>query len=487
MKKFLLAFLVSTIYAHAAGDAPPPADSAIHTFGGGALLESAMTAIGKILYGKGAGGAQTTFNLFLRLSLTIGAFCCVCMAFFRQKFEPIFKSFFLPGVAIVGLLLAPTTTVAIIDHHAEKPTHKVIEQKVPFFLGKFAIYSSEAVYRLKELFSEATGQTTAYSWTKNFGAQSPFTGTDLPIREVEENFKEFCRECVHRDLGLGLYSREELRTQADLVDFFKEKTSKTRTVFLRGDDSVWVPCKEAIERIEQNLTDETEDNPLLENPSLKQRIAIHLLKNQSAGDPTFFSNICAGILSLHTFLEALLYLIFPLVILLSLLSFGFRLIVHWARLMLWVLTWPIFYVIVDLFLNSIWKFREGEISDLTLANYDLLASSYSSIEVIALFAVASVPVLSWILIKGGISQVAELVMPSRSLPSEAPKSSEIKEIQKTIVVSEPSPQSFSFLGQENHFNKEIDPHLIRTMQEKIRKSAENELMHSPSHGIWKEK
>ena len=142
-------FSVSSCFA---GDS----DMAIHTYGGGPLLEKVFNAIAMILYGDAQSGIGKAFNGILRLSMAVGGFCCACLAFFREKFDPLFKTFFLPAVGIVSCLLVPRTSVLIVDHIGQKSPSAVVWgmkkiDNVPFFLGKFATLTSEVSYRLERL------------------------------------------------------------------------------------------------------------------------------------------------------------------------------------------------------------------------------------------------------------------------------------------------------------------------------------------------
>jgi hypothetical protein len=171
---------------------------------------------------------------------------------------------------------------------------------------------------------------------------------------------------------------------------------------------------------------------------LKEEIAIALLKNElgpgmknaPVGKEISCSALAAwSILSLRNFLEALLYLAFPLVIVLSLLSFGFRLILHWLRLFLWISTWPILYSAVDLFLHSLWSFRTRGILNLTLANRDRLLDLYSSIEITAALALVCIPLITWVLIKSSISQIVHLA----SFPTESGNETKTLELAPNVA------------------------------------------------------
>lgn len=95
-------------------------DWAIHTWGGGELLKKVFQTLSMIIYGNESNGLSQTFTGILRIGMTIGGFCCICVAFFREKFEPLIKNFFLPGIFIMCCLLVPRTTIHIQDHLIQK-------------------------------------------------------------------------------------------------------------------------------------------------------------------------------------------------------------------------------------------------------------------------------------------------------------------------------------------------------------------------------
>ena len=70
-----------------------------------------------------------------------------------------------------------------------------------------------------------------YNWTGHiYAGHSIYNTRKMRILDgtTEQNFREFCRECVFRDLGLGLYTREELLKAPRLIQFLKERTSTIR-------------------------------------------------------------------------------------------------------------------------------------------------------------------------------------------------------------------------------------------------------------------
>jgi hypothetical protein len=370
--------------------------------------------------------------------LTVGAFSALLIAFFRQKFEPLIRSFLIPSLIIVGFLLIPRTSVEIVEATDPEKKRKTIE--VPFFLGKFAAWTSYSFDGLHTLFKRAIGEN--YPWTANIYAGKNFLKPgNVPLSDgaLEENFREFCRERVFRDLDLGLYSKKELGEAPDLLEFLATRTSEKRAVPYNGQT---ISCKDAFDEIKKSIEGNSLETAgqielLFSSPQKNrlalQKIAIDLIQEEifrpdlkSQKQESLGALGTVTLMSLRSFFEAILYLLFPLIVLLSLLTFGLRLALLWVRSIIWIYTWPIFYLAIDLFLNALWKCRGNE-TMLNLANGARLADLYSSMEMIACASAVSVPFLSWFLIKGGISQLVHVSIPrpAKSAPTaitEQPKS-----------------------------------------------------------------
>jgi conjugal transfer mating pair stabilization protein TraG len=456
---FLLAALFATSSCFA-GDT----DTAIHTYGGGPLLEKVFNAIAMILYGDAQSGIGKAFNGILRLSMGVGGFCCICLAFFREKFDPLFKTFFLPAVGIICCLLVPRTSVLIVDHIGQKAPSAVVwgtkkVDNVPFFLGKFATLVSEVSYRLERLFTDRVHDPNdkMYDWTGNiYASENIFRARKCRIANpvLEDDFREFCRECVFRDIGIGLYTKDQLVKTPNILKFLEENTSNLRTMFYKDPlqpKSECLSCHEAMKKMNQLLNGK-EGNAkeillgeignqvhfLLGQKQLgerelqnliKQQIAIDLLKEEIPGSLNSFAAKRAEILqkenqkilgalgasslvAMRNFFEAAIYMVFPIVLIVALLSFGMQAIIQWIQFVLWVNIWPLFYIVVNFLLNSIWDARKktifGEGQSLTIFSSEGLSDLYSSMESIAAIALAFIPYLSWILLKGGVNQMVHM-------------------------------------------------------------------------------
>jgi len=493
---------------------------ALHTYGGGELFKKVFNAISMLIYGNSSSGIGKTFNGLLRIALVVGGFCVICLAFFREKFEPLIKFYFLPSIAITGFLLVPRTSILIQDHLIEKTPNAftpslVKVDNVPFFLGKLAMLVSTLSYEITNALESVSHGVNDqnYNWTGHIYAGDLLFNSDkcqISHALTEENFREFCHECVFRDIGLGLYTKEELIHSHDILDFLEKHTSKLRSVRFREsvDDAPvetgFIPCHDAIKRLNKDLKPakkgrvsrilpalrtNTKEMALGELSSdvgfllgqsrknqtdlqklIKQQAAIDILKEELPGTMTSFNAKKAqliqrknqkllgslgakAIVAMRNFFEALIYMVFPLLLIVSLLSFGIKPLVSWLQFILWVNIWPPFFVVVNFLLNSIWDYKRSQLFgssvDFTIYSSERLFDLYSSMEAIAAMAMAFIPFLSWALLKGGVSQMVHL---ASSL--NAPAQSSASQIASEAVMGN-STQGNVSIGSTSAYNRDV--------------------------------
>lgn len=172
-----------------------------------------------------------------------------------------------------------------------------------------------------------------------------------------------------------------------------------------------------------------EGTPALGN-LFQQSLAIDTIKNYTYGGPTAFGAAKAemqqleaqkisGILSmkwivaLRNYLEALLYLFFPLILLFTLLMLGFKAIQGWIFLLGWISLWPPCYVCANFLLTSQFDNRAKGMGlfgkGYTLFTSDGLFQLNQQMEGIAFGVFASIPILSLAVLmmaRGGATALA---------------------------------------------------------------------------------
>ena len=481
----ILAFILITAIAPAVSAEPSqPAiqkqaeqpNMAIHTYGGGELLEKVFNSVSMLIYGNSTTGIGKFFNGIIRLALIIGGFACICAAYSKGSLQPIIHNFFLTSLGVISLLV-PRSTVYIKDHMAQvvstanMPALRKVEN-VPFAMGMAATWMSELSYLLtKGLESVSHGvNDSVYNWTGHI-----YAGNDLLQAKkcrisnptLEDNFREFCRECAFRDIGIGLYSKDELVHAKNLLKFLEERTSNIRTVMYKEPSEknvqgTYIPCKQAMKKMNEIF--DKKENGLLpivlgETSSdlglllgqkklgeqslqklLRQQAAIELIKEELPGGTDSFAVKRAelqqqssqkilgalgarGVVAMRNFFEATIYMVFPLMIIVALLSFGIKPILSWIQFGIWINMWPIFYIVVNFLLTTVWNFRKKLLCgsgslDLTVFTSEGLVDLYSSIEAMAAMALSLIPFLSWVLLRGGVSQMVHMAS-SMTGPAQA--------------------------------------------------------------------
>ena len=320
-----------------------------------------------------------------------------------------------------------------------------------------------------------------YNWTgQMFGGESLLKTRKPKIIDgtAKKNLRRFCQSCVAVDLDLGLYTLKDLEEQTDVLRFLIDNTSDLRArsfnyQYSQADkeamdiwpekkekpligDTVKISCKNGARLIQDRLRDnlyqkETREILLgmlgnhyhtLFNLSkhssiqqlIEQQVAIDALKNYTYGKPRSFAAkrgeqiqyeqgktlaqmATTSIVYMYGGIQVVIYLLFPVVIVLGLCFLGFKAIFGWLFLLSWVSLWPSIFVIVQALANWIW---ETQIRTKHLANqgYNLITSDaffdlYTFVEGWVGFLLVLIAPLSMALLylaqKGSASTVAHLL------------------------------------------------------------------------------
>ncbi len=395
--------------------------NSLHTWGGGDLFEKVFGAISLILYGDAEGGLGQVFRALLRVSLSVGAFCALLLAFFRQRFEPLIRSFLIPAIAIVFLLLVPRTTLTIIDHSCEKKERAALS--VPFFLGKFAALTSTCVHEMRSLFEQALQKP--YPWiSRIYANNTPFSqkiAHNNPI--LAQNLDLFCRECVFRDYSAGRYTKQELLQSKNLLQFLQEKSSPQWGIpYFQKEKKEIFSCKAAFQSLAQEIETTAKnvglslEKPLIpqceakqETAWIEQKILIDALEGAIFSSPSQTSSwgasLCTALIGLQNGLLALLYFTFPLILLIALFSFGLRPLIYWTQGIVCVSLWPLFSLALSAVLDSLWLSHLGaDHSDFTLALAPKLRASYALLEAAAALGMLAITGLTGLFVCGAVAK-----------------------------------------------------------------------------------
>lgn len=437
-------------------------DAVIHTYGGIELLERVFNAVSMFFYGNGS-SLDKTFHSLVIIALTVGFVTAIYTALNKDLDLKLLKNYLAPTILIMCLALTPRTKVTIQDHLIQSsPSTKIAimsVDNVPLTLAVTSQVISTLSYHITDLLEKVMHRGDAlYNWTghiyagNNFFKMQSSRGID---KTTETNLREFCRECAWRDLGLGLYSHESLSKAPNLLKFFKEKTSRIRMMPYQSEKGKeWKSCREVISSIEESLkkqggvpksqVEEELRSSLSEEQGLKflmtkseqtledlknQKMFVETIKEEMPGTLNSFAAKRAemiqkenqkllgalgasSIVAMKNFFEAIILLMFPIILIMCLVSSSLKPMGSWLQFSCWINVWPLFYVIVNFLLTSLWALRKASLNltnqGLSLQSFDGLMGLYDSMESVAAIAMAFIPFLSWALIKGGVSQLVHL-------------------------------------------------------------------------------
>lgn len=501
---------------------------AIHTYGGGESLGSVFRAISMLIYGNSSSGVGKTFEGILRIVLIIGGFAAVLLAFSKESFNPLIKSWLLPTLFIMGVLLVPRKTVYIQDHLIPKSADSkysalIKVDDVPYFLAEFASLASTLSYKFTGALEDVTHgvNDSIYNWTGHiYAGETLFQAGKVKINNslVEENFRSYCRECVYRDIGIGIYTKDELKAAPDLFAFLTKHASNLRSVRFRFDDGQvqWIPCSESIKQIKERFDRAQVGGPLTKlrgkevgnapeilfgeigneasfllsqsaqgsdqiKNLMKQQIAIDLIQEEIPGTLNSFAVKRAELLAqsnekilgakgvrsvvkMRNFFEGAIYIVFPLVLVFALIpSWGIKALVNWLQFVLWINIWPPFYVAINFFLSGDWKYNLArkfgtKTLDLTLFTSSGLSDLYSSMETTAAVALFFTPFISWAIMKGGVGSMVHLAS-SLSAPDQSSAAASAQEQTSGNYTFGQTSFDNKSLYSDSRFKQDVSPQL----------------------------
>ncbi len=438
-------------------------DAVIHTYGGSELLWRVFNALVLFFYGNGGSSLDKTFHSLVVIALTVGFVTAIYTALNRDLDIKLLRNYLVPTLLIMCLAMTPRTKVTIQDHLIQSSgstkSAVVAIENVPLALAVISQVISTLSYHITDLLEKVMHQgDQLYNWTghiyagNNFFKMQRSKGID---KTTETNLREFCRECAWRDLGLGLYTHESLSQTPNLLNFFKEKTSGIRMMPYQSESGKeWKSCRDVISSIEESLKkqggipkrqlESVLKDSLSEEQGLKflmnkstqtleelknQKMFIETIKEEMPGTLNSFAAKRAemiqkenqkllgalgasSIVAMKNFFEAIILLMFPIILIMCLVSSSLKPMGSWLQFFCWVNVWPLFYVIVNFLLTSLWTLRRSSLNltgkGLSLQSFDGLLGLYDSMESVAAIAMAFIPFLSWALIKGGVSQLVHL-------------------------------------------------------------------------------
>lgn len=430
----------------------------IVTYGGGEILKNIFNAIAMMMNSRHGGLIQP----LMIISISIGTLWAVSKAFFASSAQTFLSQFVLPFIAIIGLFMIPTATVHIEDVLKDR---SVTVEHVPFLVAKFAELSSSIGYQITKAVETTMHVPDDISYSSTgmiFGADTAMDISRYKITnaDLDKNLRTFCRQCVLYDLHLGRYSIDELKKSTDLWKFLEDRTSKVRMIKYtpigkQNTDkknliSEYLSCKDALKKMAPYFEQEKRYYAQLDicknlpltfqaltgmqknaEELISQQLMMNLLGDEYNGNnfskaraylqqrntyQVLGSLASSSLVTLRAVIEALIYAAFIFILPLSVLPGGFKFITTWIGLVLWIQLWPPFYAILNYIMQSVAHgYAETILHGISGARQGLsfftsigLHNLQQDIYALSGFLAASIPFITYAILKGGVSSFVHL-------------------------------------------------------------------------------
>ncbi|MBN9344498.1 MAG: conjugal transfer protein TraG N-terminal domain-containing protein [Holosporales bacterium] len=228
-------------------------ETTIYTLGGGEIFSLIFNGIASLISGA-EGHKGIFFNPFVRIGALTGLLIALTQTLWRDQME-IIRSFFMPFIIMLFVILTPTTTVHIIDKLVGRKEYVVAH--VPFGLGfvagLFSQIGQEITEKIEQVFSlpddikyHKTGAVFASNLIKNARI------FHIVDENVAENMRGFVTQCVAYDAMLGRkYTFQDLKNTDDIWTLVTSNPSPVRAFLWQevGKKSEIVTCKVGAEKL----------------------------------------------------------------------------------------------------------------------------------------------------------------------------------------------------------------------------------------------
>ena len=443
------------------------------TYGGGEILKNIFNAIAMMMNSRHGGLIQP----LMIISISVGTLWAVSRALFTSSAQTFLSQFVLPFIVIIGIFMIPTASVHIEDilkNRSDTVDH------VPLLVAKFAELASSIGYQITKAVETTmhVPNDIAYNTTGMiFGADTAMDISRYKITnaDLDKNLRMFCRQCILYDLHLGRYSIDELKKTTDLWKFLEDRTSKVRMIKytpIGGENSKaktpiseYLSCKDALKKMAPYFEQEKRYYAQLDicknlpltfqaltgmqknaEELISQQLMMNLLGDEYNSNN--FSKARAylqqrntyqvlgslasnSLVTLRAVIEALVYAAFIFILPLSVLPGGYKFITTWIGLVLWIQLWPPFYAILNYIMQSVAHgYAETVLHGISETQQGLsfftsvgLHNLQQDIYALSGFLAASIPFITYAILKGGVSSFVHLagsmMSPAHSAASTA--------------------------------------------------------------------
>ena len=430
----------------------------VYSYGGAKILAGILNSIA-MLCNKG-------FMVPIMLVVaSIGVSYAATKAFYKGSTEELFQKWFFPFMIGYAVLFVPKKTVILHD----VITGRVQSiDNVPFGLAFCASLTSLIGYRITEALETVLHCPDDMKYIKTghiFGSDTIMNLSNYAItdEDMANNMKKFVCNCVVYDLLLGRYSFHELKSSSNLWKLIKEKTVKnTRGLYFCENSNgsktcKYMSCHEVANSkfdmflskqsntfakneifgklpfVYQALTSMSQESQELITQQIMMHSLISGLEKKSEGlglghnysiqkaylqkrSTMQISGAIAGngILALRGVLEAMIFLLFLIVIPALTLPVGLNIFFRWSEMLLWINLWPPLYVMLNYVLSIIAQQKAEKIfsmygsKGLNLYTNIGLSNLYNDMHAFTGWASLFIPALAYGIVRGSFSAIVSI-------------------------------------------------------------------------------
>lgn len=416
-------------------------DNIIYTYGGGEALTTVLNGVAMLF---NSNVAIQIISLMTVVAISWAAILGIIQQSFLPKINWMMKY-----ALITTLLINPKGTIWVTDT-VTGARNKV--DNLPIGLILPASLISTMGYGITTSFEQAfnTVDNIAYSkYGTAFAASLISQSRNYKIQDsvFRENMESFIDNCVLYDVMIGRkYTVSDLRDSTDIWQLIGINASNIKMFNYRDNGRTMITCKEGVSKLNgyfetdiKLLSSRFKDNKILDSTLLSSiDIASKFFKNDSSATNTIKQLMLINALNdmpasygvvrakhqqyetwkltgelarenlpiMHAVFAALIYASFCLILGLLVMPGGFQVFGSYLGLLAWIELWPPLFAVLNLIVNLSSKVSTD--LSITMNNVSQIVSVQGNISSLAGYLMASIPFISYAIIKGGAGHFVHL-------------------------------------------------------------------------------
>ena len=424
----------------------------VYTYGGGDALYYIFIAVAKLF-------ESALVESLIHLGALLGLIWAAVKSGIERDNHKNYVRWFMTYVFIITALVPASNKMSIHIRDTVSTSGKSVDNLPPGLVIPASFISSigyAVTKQFEEVFSLPDRNYLKYhEYGTMFAAEvmSEFENITIQDPVLRENMEGYINNCIMYDVMIGnAYDITDLKTSNDIMNLIKTNTSNIRMFNYRdpAKGRSLKTCKEAITLLDTQLSNEkdllTKRFPALSknnsgddilkaldstfafyspspNSSAESQLKQLLLINAFKRSPSSYAAVRAAqsqnttwqltgemakqtLPIIHALFQALIYATFPIIICLMFFPGGFKALGSYFGMMLWIELWAPLFAILNLII-SVFASRSFP-GSINIQNLENIVSSQSNYALAAASLGMLIPVLSYMIVKGGAGQFVHI-------------------------------------------------------------------------------